>query len=125
MMSAEGLITLERVTLDGTKIKANPGGNTFRRKQKLEAHLELAREQVRVLNAQAEDRRDGEAASCGATARGAGGTLFCGPSSGAHYFANAMPTRILRKRAGAAPWPVPMVCMGCPLPQLGVPQSVQ
>jgi transposase len=71
MMSAEGLITLQRVTLDGTKIKANPGGNTFRRKQKLETHLELAREQVRVLNAQAEDRRDGEAASCGATARGA------------------------------------------------------
>ena len=52
MMSAEGLITRERVTLDGTKIKANAGGNTFRRKQKLEAHLELAREQVRVLNAQ-------------------------------------------------------------------------
>ena len=29
MLSAEGLITLERVTLDGTKIKANAGGNTF------------------------------------------------------------------------------------------------
>lgn len=53
MMSAEGLITLERVTLDGTKIKANAGGNSFRRKQKLEAHLELAREQVQLLNAQA------------------------------------------------------------------------
>src|SRR5713101_10117012 len=37
MMSAEGLITLERVTLDGTKIKANAGGNSFRRKEKLEA----------------------------------------------------------------------------------------
>ena len=55
MMSAEGLITLERVTLDGTKIKANAGGNTFRRKEKLAAHLELAREQVRALNAQAEE----------------------------------------------------------------------
>jgi transposase len=33
MMSAEGLITLERVTLDGTKIKANAGANSFRRKQ--------------------------------------------------------------------------------------------
>jgi len=31
MLSAEGLITLERVTLDGTKIKANAGGNSFRR----------------------------------------------------------------------------------------------
>jgi transposase len=28
MLSAEGLITLERVTLDGTKIKANAGGAT-------------------------------------------------------------------------------------------------
>jgi len=54
MLSAEGLITLERVTLDGTKIKANAGGNTFRRKEKLEAHLELAREQVRILNAEGE-----------------------------------------------------------------------
>jgi transposase len=54
MLSAEGLITLERVTLDGTKIKANAGGNTFRRKEKLQAHLELAREQVRILNAEGE-----------------------------------------------------------------------
>jgi transposase len=55
MLSAEGLITLERVTLDGTKIKANAGGNTFRRKEKLEAHLELAREQVRLMEEQARD----------------------------------------------------------------------
>jgi hypothetical protein len=55
MMSAEGLITLLRVTLDGTKIKANAGGNSFRRKEKLAAHLELAREPVRLLNAQAEE----------------------------------------------------------------------
>jgi transposase len=53
MLSAEGLITLERVTLDGTKIKANASGNTFRRKEKLEAHLALAREQVQKMNAQA------------------------------------------------------------------------
>ncbi len=55
MLSAEGLITLERVTLDGTKIKANAGGNSFRRREKIAAHLEAAREQVRVLNAQAEN----------------------------------------------------------------------
>ena len=55
MLSAEGLITLERVTLDGTKIKANAGGNTFRRHEKLAAHLEAAREQVCILNAQAEN----------------------------------------------------------------------
>jgi transposase len=51
MLSAEGLITMERVTLDGTKIKANAGGNSFRRRQKLEAHLGLAREQVEQMNA--------------------------------------------------------------------------
>ncbi len=53
MLSAEGLITLERVTLDGTKIKANAGGNTFRRKETLAAHLQLAREQVRLMEEQA------------------------------------------------------------------------
>jgi hypothetical protein len=55
MLSAEGLITLERVTLDGTKIKANAGGNTVRGREKIAAHLAAAREQVRVLNEQAEN----------------------------------------------------------------------
>ena len=53
MLSAEGLITMQRVTLDGTKIKANASGNTFRRKEKIEAHLALARE------ASTEDERTG------------------------------------------------------------------
>ncbi len=59
MLSAEGLITMERVTLDGTKIKANASGNTFRRKEKLEAHLALALQQVQEMNAQGaeEDKR--------------------------------------------------------------------
>ena len=52
MLSAEGLITMERVTLDGTKIKANAGGNTFRRKETMEAHLQLAREQIRLMEEQ-------------------------------------------------------------------------
>ncbi len=52
MLSAEGLITMQRVTLDGTKIKANASGNTFRRKEKLEAHLALARAQVQEMNEQ-------------------------------------------------------------------------
>jgi len=52
-LSAEGLISLERVTLDGTKIKANAGGNRFLRKEKLQAHLELA-QQVRILSAEGE-----------------------------------------------------------------------
>src|SRR5882762_580938 len=55
MLSAEGLITLERVTLGGTKIKANAGGNTFRGREKIAAYLAAAREQVRVLNEQSEN----------------------------------------------------------------------
>ena len=55
MLSAEGLITMQRVTLDGTKIKANASGNTFRRKDKLEAYLALAQEQVQAMNAQARE----------------------------------------------------------------------
>ena len=71
MLSAEGLITLERVTLDGTKIKANAGGNTFRRKEKLEAHLELAREQVRLMEEEAAaEAADGPAEGGGAAAGG-------------------------------------------------------
>ena len=36
----------------------------------------------------------------------------------------AVPTMTLRNRAGAAPWPVPITCCGCPLPQFGVPHNV-
>src|SRR5882724_3901863 len=39
-------------------------------------------------------------------------------------FYPALPTLILRKRAGAAPWPVPITCCGWPLPQFGVPHKV-
>jgi transposase len=46
LLSAEGLITLQRVMHDGTKVKASAGGDTFRREEKLRAHLEMARQQV-------------------------------------------------------------------------------
>ena len=42
---------------------------------------------------------------------------------GAHDFANAVPMRTLRNRDGDAPWPVPIVCIGWPLPQFGVPHK--
>ena len=71
MLSAEGLIGLERVTLDGTKIKANAGGNSFRRKEKLQAHLELAREQVRILNAEGEQEESTAKRQAAARRRGA------------------------------------------------------
>jgi transposase len=71
MLSAEGLITLERVTLDGTKIKANAGGNTFRRHEKIAAHLAAAREQVRILNAQAGNEEQVAKRQASARRRGA------------------------------------------------------
>src|SRR3974390_2811692 len=43
----------------------------------------------------------------------------------AHWLENAVPILTFRKRAGEAPWPVPIVCIGCPLPQLGVPHKTQ
>ncbi len=46
LLSAEGLISLERVMQDGSKVKACASGDTFRREGRIRAHLELAREQV-------------------------------------------------------------------------------
>jgi len=50
VLSAEGLITLERITQDGTKIRASAGIDTFRGEEKLKAHLKAAREQVELLS---------------------------------------------------------------------------
>jgi transposase len=49
VLSAEGLITLERVMHDGTRIRASASGNTFRTEKTLREHLEQAREQVRAM----------------------------------------------------------------------------
>ena len=49
LLSAEGLISLERVMHDGSKVKACASGDTFRREGRIRAHLELAREQVEQM----------------------------------------------------------------------------
>ena len=49
ILSAVGLIKLERVTQDGTKIQANASPKTFRKKDTIEKHLEAAREQVAAM----------------------------------------------------------------------------
>ncbi len=49
VLSAEGLVTLERVMHDGTKIKAWAGADSFRREERLRAHLEAARAQVAAM----------------------------------------------------------------------------
>ena len=47
IMSAEGLITLERIMHDGTKVKALAGNNSFRREERIREHLKAAEEQLK------------------------------------------------------------------------------
>jgi transposase len=49
VMSSEGLVSLERVMHDGTKIKACAGADSFRREERLKEHLEAARKQVEAM----------------------------------------------------------------------------
>ena len=49
LLSSEGLITLERVSHDGTKIRANASEKTFNREERIHQHLEVAREQVKSM----------------------------------------------------------------------------
>jgi transposase len=49
LLSAEGLITLERVTHDGTKIMASAGADSFRREERIREHLKAAAEQVAAM----------------------------------------------------------------------------
>ena len=55
VLSAEGLVSLARVTQDGTKVKANASADTFRREGRVRAHLELAREQVQQMTEAGEE----------------------------------------------------------------------
>jgi transposase len=69
VLSAEGLVTLERVTHDGTKIRACAGSDSFRREERIQAHLKAAREQVTAMGDPREDttarqRAAGERAKC-------------------------------------------------------------
>jgi transposase len=49
ILSSEGLITLEQVVHDGTKVKAAASGKSFHREKTLRAHLEAAQERVRAM----------------------------------------------------------------------------
>jgi transposase len=48
-LSAEGLTELKRVMQDGTKIRAQASGNSFRREDTLREHLKLAQEQIDAM----------------------------------------------------------------------------
>ena len=57
MLTIEGLITLERVAIDGTKIRANVNKKTFTREQKIREHLQAAREHIAELERQEADEQ--------------------------------------------------------------------
>lgn len=50
LLSADGLITLERVTQDGTKIRALAASDSFGKKDRVEEALKAAQEQVVAVN---------------------------------------------------------------------------
>jgi transposase len=49
VLSVEGLVSLEQVMHDGSKIKAYASSDTFRRQDRIRRHLELARQQVEQM----------------------------------------------------------------------------
>src|SRR6266576_2146052 len=49
VLSSEGLVSLERVMHDGTRMKACAGADSFRRQERLKEHLEAARKQVEAM----------------------------------------------------------------------------
>lgn len=49
LLAGEGLIDLDSVTQDGTKIRASAGSDTFRRQGTIEKHLEQARQRLAEL----------------------------------------------------------------------------
>src|SRR6266702_3109082 len=55
LLSADGLITLERVMQDGTKIGAKAASDSFRRKERVEQGLKQAWEQVAAVEAMSEE----------------------------------------------------------------------
>lgn len=56
LLSSEGLVELTRVMQDGTKIKAQASGSSFRREVRIREHLQLAREQVEAMDSPESDQ---------------------------------------------------------------------
>jgi transposase len=69
LLSADGLITLERVMQDGTKIRAKAAGDSFRRQERVEQALKEAKAQVAAVEALSEE--EGSRRSAKARQRGA------------------------------------------------------
>lgn len=63
VLSSEGLVNLERVMHDGTKIKALASKSSFDRRERLQKHLEAAQEQVEALKDWKEEESAGQKAA--------------------------------------------------------------
>ncbi len=63
MLQLKKLIVLERVTQDGTKIRANVNKKTFSRAGKIRAHLEVAEQQVAQMAAEQTQEQRGRLAA--------------------------------------------------------------
>ena len=61
VLSKEGLVTLELVAHDGTKIRAQAGADTFRREKTLQKEIDRARQMVEELERQGETEGSGNA----------------------------------------------------------------
>lgn len=55
LLSADGLITLERVMQDGTKIRAKAASDSFRSKERIEQGIKQAQEQVEAVDETTEE----------------------------------------------------------------------
>ena len=63
ILTMEKLVTLDRVTVDGTKVRAHVNKKTFSRAEKIREHLKLARRHVEQLqNEEAEQEKRGRQA---------------------------------------------------------------
>jgi transposase len=69
VLSAQGLVSLERVMHDGTKIKAFASADSFRREGSLSEHLEAARQQVQALSQDTSDETPRQTAARARAAR--------------------------------------------------------
>lgn len=49
LLAHEGMVELEQVTQDGTKIRASAGADTFRRESTIQKHLEQARQRLEAM----------------------------------------------------------------------------
>lgn len=56
LLEGAGMISLERLTVDGTKVRAQAGGDSFRRRETIGRRLEQARELVRQMGDPREER---------------------------------------------------------------------